>query len=47
VHANESVLPSLIGRESEYLSPPGVDYRGEFRPELAQLLTQLKVNARE
>lgn len=47
VHANESVLPSLIDRESEYLSPPGVDYRGEFRPELAQLLTQLKVNARE
>ena len=25
----------------------GVDYRGEFRPELAQLLTQLKVNSRE
>jgi nitric oxide reductase NorD protein len=47
VHANESSLPSLVGREREYLSPQGVDYRGEFRPELAQLLTQLKVNARE
>ncbi|HVO93048.1 MAG TPA: VWA domain-containing protein, partial [Terriglobales bacterium] len=29
------------------LSPPGVDYRGEFRPELAQLLTQARANSRE
>ena len=27
------VLPSLVGREREYLSPQGVDYRGEFRPD--------------
>ncbi|MGE5220530.1 MAG: nitric oxide reductase activation protein NorD [Chloroflexota bacterium] len=40
-------LPSLIGREREYQSPQGIDYRGEFRPELAQLLTQAKANARE
>ena len=40
-------LPSLVGREREYLSPQGVDYRGEFRPELAQLLTQSQINARE
>jgi nitric oxide reductase NorD protein len=40
-------LPELIGREREYLSPQGVDYRGEFRPELAQLLTQAQTNARE
>ncbi len=44
--ANEA-LPRLIGREREYLSPQGVDYRGEFRPELAQLLTQSQINARE
>jgi nitric oxide reductase activation protein len=29
------------------LTPQGVDYRGEFRPELAQLLTQVQANARE
>jgi nitric oxide reductase NorD protein len=40
-------LPELTGREREYLSPQGVDYRGEFRPELAQLLTQAQANARE
>jgi nitric oxide reductase activation protein len=40
-------LPALVGREREYLSPQGVDYRGEFRPELAQLLTQAQANARE
>jgi hypothetical protein len=40
-------LPALIGRQREYLSPQGVDYRGEFRPELAQLLTQAKSNSRE
>jgi len=40
-------LPSLVGREGEYLSPQGVDYRGDFRPELAQLLTRPQANARE
>jgi nitric oxide reductase activation protein len=40
-------LPSLVGKEREYLSPQGVDYRGEFRPELAQLLTQTQANSRE
>ena len=44
---NNMVLPSLVGREREYLSPQGVDYRGEFRPELAQLLTQTRANSRE
>jgi nitric oxide reductase NorD protein len=41
------VLPQLVGKEGEYLAPQGVDYRGEFRPELAQLLTQAQPNARE
>jgi nitric oxide reductase NorD protein len=40
-------LPSLVGREREYLSPQGVDYRGDFRPELAQLLSQPEANSRE
>lgn len=41
------VLPELVGREREYLAPQGVDYRGEFRPELAQLLTKAQANSRE
>ena len=40
-------LPELAGRERDYLPPQGVDYRGEFRPELAQLLTQPQPNSRE
>jgi len=40
-------LPDLNGREREYLAPQGVDYRGDFRPELAQLLTKVQANARE
>ena len=40
-------LPELQGREREYLAPQGVDYRGDFRPELAQLLTQAQTNSRE
>src|SRR5262245_21095847 len=40
-------LPRLNGRERDYLPPQGVDYRGEFRPELAQLLSQPRANARE
>jgi nitric oxide reductase NorD protein len=41
------VLPMLAGRERDYLSPQGVDYRGEFHPELAQLLSRPQTNARE
>ena len=40
-------LPALAGREREYLSPQGVDYRGDFRPELAQLLSRPSANSRE
>jgi nitric oxide reductase NorD protein len=40
-------LPMLAGRERDYLSPQGVDYRGEFHPELAQLLSRPQTNARE
>lgn len=40
-------LSALVGRDKEYRSPAGVDYRGEFRPELAQLLTQSRGHARE
>jgi hypothetical protein len=43
----EITLPRLVGREREYLSPQGVDYRGDFRPELAQLLSKPEANARE
>jgi len=34
-------------REKAYTSPQGVDYRGEFKPELAQLLSKPRSNARE
>ena len=40
-------LPRLTGREREYLSPQGIDYRGDFRPELAQLLSRPEANSRE
>ncbi|HEX9454114.1 MAG TPA: hypothetical protein VGA27_07135, partial [Candidatus Binatia bacterium] len=40
-------LPELVGREREYMAPQGVDYRGDFRPELAQLLTKAQANSRE
>ena len=43
-------IPALSApatREKAYLSPQGVDYRGEFKPELAQLLTKPRSNARE
>jgi hypothetical protein len=40
-------LPVMAGREADYLSPPGVEYRGEFQPELAQLLSGPPRNARE
>jgi nitric oxide reductase NorD protein len=40
-------LPSLDGREREYLAPQGVDYRGDFKPELAQLLAKAQANSRE
>lgn len=40
-------LPELVGREREYLAPQGVDYRGDFRPELAQLLNKAQANSRE
>ncbi|HSK30827.1 MAG TPA: VWA domain-containing protein [Candidatus Limnocylindria bacterium] len=46
-HDEKMTLPPLVGREREYLSPQGVDYRGDFRPELAQLLTQPQANSRE
>ena len=33
-------LSAPVIREKAYMSPQGVDYRGEFKPELAQLLTK-------
>ncbi|MGH7798084.1 MAG: nitric oxide reductase activation protein NorD [Candidatus Binatia bacterium] len=45
--SDDGALPSLVGREREYLSPQGVDYRGDFRPELAQVLTRPEANSRE
>jgi hypothetical protein len=41
------VLPPIAGREREYLAPQSVDYRGEFQPELAQLLSRPQANTRE
>ena len=41
------ILPPLVGRDREYFSPQNVDYRGDFRPELAQLLSLPVANARE
>jgi hypothetical protein len=41
------VLSAPATREEAYLSPQGVDYRGEFKPELAQLLSKPRSNARE
>jgi hypothetical protein len=35
------------GRELHYCAPQGVDYRGEFKPELAQLLSQPQANSRD
>jgi len=44
----ESVLlPPAAGREKDYFPPQGVDYRGEFQPELAQLLSRPQANSRE
>jgi len=40
-------LSAPVMREKAYLSPQGVDYRGEFKPELAQLLSKPRSNARE
>ena len=40
-------LSAPATREKAYLSPQGVDYRGEFKPELAQLLSKPRSNARE
>jgi nitric oxide reductase activation protein len=40
------ILPPLNGSEREYLSPQAVDYRGDFQPELAQLLSHV-INSRE
>ena len=42
-----SMFSSHATREKAYLSPQGVDYRGEFKPELAQLLSQPRSNSRE
>lgn len=41
------VFAAPATREKAYLSPQGVDYRGEFKPELAQLLNKPRSNSRE
>jgi nitric oxide reductase NorD protein len=40
-------ISAPVTREKAYLSPQGVDYRGEFKPELAQLLSRPRFNSRE
>ena len=45
--AGEFSLPRATGRERDYLSPQAVYYRGEFRPELGQLLSGPESNSRE
>jgi hypothetical protein len=37
-------LDSLQGEEQEYSSPEQVDFRGDFKPELVQLLMRLRLN---
>ncbi|HEX2230400.1 MAG TPA: hypothetical protein VHM64_24990 [Candidatus Binatia bacterium] len=41
------VLRPIAGRQRDYVAPQSVDYRGEFHPELAQLLSRPHPNARE
>ena len=41
------LLPPAAGRDRDYFPPQGVDYRGEFQPELAQLLSRPQANSRE
>lgn len=47
VGEKKMTLARMAGQERDYASPPGVDYRGDFRPELAQLLTLTETNSRE
>lgn len=41
------VHPFARGREGDYCAPQGVDYRGEFNPELAQLLNPAEPRSRQ
>jgi nitric oxide reductase NorD protein len=45
--SGETVLPQAPESDRHYLSPQGIDYRGEFQPELGQLLTPGQTNSRE
>ncbi|PKB65882.1 MAG: hypothetical protein BZY82_06850 [SAR202 cluster bacterium Io17-Chloro-G3] len=40
--SNTKLQPSLNESEQAYESPPQVDYRGDFKPEMAQILTNLR-----
>jgi len=41
---SSQMVEGLPSEDSEYQSPQDVDYRGEFKPELTQLLNQLRMN---
>ena len=43
----ESMAEGLGGEDRPYQSPPQVDYRGEFKPEMIQLLSLLKESQRK
>ena len=41
---SSQMVEGLPSEDSEYQSPQDVDYRGEFKPELTQLLNQLRMS---
>ena len=43
----QSQLPGEDGEEQPYQSPPQVDYRGDFKPELMQVISLLRESQRE
>ena len=43
----ESMADGLGGEDRPYQSPPQVDYRGEFKPEMIQLLSLLNESQRQ
>ncbi len=43
----ESMAEGVGGEDRPYQSPPQVDYRGEFKPEMIQLLSLLKESQRQ
>jgi hypothetical protein len=45
--AGEPAPLPLVAGKADYIAPQLIDYRGDFQPELAQLLSRPQVNSRE